>query len=201
MYRVELPVSAGGSCVLCWDSEQLLTFHHPRCQTILFVPPAMKILWVRPWKPRTIASTSITLYALMEDVASISSNFPSIQSIKNFKSTTEYFKFIQRGMLVLPDALPRKVLLKMLQVWRLHYGGKCSRGQIPKHVFHFQPCVKAMDQSWHPEHFQCYGCLVVFSDNMSYREKVLWPLTRMGWCPRTGWGQRLMNLCVGNMPR
>ena len=29
-----------------------------------------------------------------------------------------------------------------------------------------------MDKSWHPEHFQCYGCLVVFSDNMSYREKV-----------------------------
>jgi len=28
-----------------------------------------------------------------------------------------------------------------------------------------------MDKSWHPEHFQCYGCLVVFSDNMSYREK------------------------------
>ena len=48
----------------------------------------MKILWVRPWKPRTIASTSITLYALMEIVALISSNFPSTQSIKNFKSTT-----------------------------------------------------------------------------------------------------------------
>ena len=47
--------------------------------------------------------------------------------------------------------------------------------KIPRHVFHFQPCVKAMDQSWHPEHFQCYGCLVVFSDNMSYREKVLRP--------------------------
>lgn len=36
-----------------------------------------------------------------------------------------------------------------------------------------------MDQSWHPEHFQCYGCLVVFSDNMSYREKVLWPTMTM----------------------
>ena len=56
------------------------------------------------------------MYALMEDVASISSNFPSIQSIKNFKSITEYFNFIQRGMLVLPDALPRKVLLNNLSV-------------------------------------------------------------------------------------
>ena len=28
-----------------------------------------------------------------------------------------------------------------------------------------------MDKSWHPEHFQCYGCLVQFSGSMSYREK------------------------------
>jgi hypothetical protein len=29
-----------------------------------------------------------------------------------------------------------------------------------------------MDETWHPEHFQCYGCLVQFSANMSYRPKV-----------------------------
>jgi hypothetical protein len=29
-----------------------------------------------------------------------------------------------------------------------------------------------MDQTWHPEHFQCYGCLVQFTANMSYRAKV-----------------------------
>ena len=28
-----------------------------------------------------------------------------------------------------------------------------------------------MDLSWHPEHFQCYGCLVQFSGSMTYREK------------------------------
>lgn len=32
-------------------------------------------------------------------------------------------------------------------------------------------CVRAMDQSWHPEHFQCFGCLTQFSNDMSYREK------------------------------
>ena len=35
-----------------------------------------------------------------------------------------------------------------------------------------QPSVRALEQTWHPEHFQCHGCLVVFADNMSYREKV-----------------------------
>jgi len=34
-----------------------------------------------------------------------------------------------------------------------------------------QECVRAMDKTWHPEHFQCYGCLVQFSGSMSYREK------------------------------
>ena len=38
---------------------------------------------------------------------------------------------------------------------------------------YLQACVEAMDQTWHPEHFQCYGCLVIFTDNMAYREKVL----------------------------
>jgi len=32
-------------------------------------------------------------------------------------------------------------------------------------------CVRAMDQTWHPQHFQCYGCLVQFSADMSYRAK------------------------------
>ena len=33
-----------------------------------------------------------------------------------------------------------------------------------------QECVKAMDKSWHPEHFQCVGCSVQFSGSLTYRE-------------------------------
>jgi len=32
-------------------------------------------------------------------------------------------------------------------------------------------CVRAMDQTWHPHHFQCFGCLVQFTGDMSYRSK------------------------------
>jgi len=33
-----------------------------------------------------------------------------------------------------------------------------------------QECVKAMDKTWHPEHFQCIGCEIQFSGTLTYRE-------------------------------
>ena len=50
-----------------------------------------------------------------------------------------------------------------------------------------------MDETWHPEHFQCYGCLVVFTDNMSYREKVAkslsisWNMKPQTWMEPKSW--------------
>nr|ALS04659.1 paxillin-like isoform X4 [Pseudodiaptomus poplesia] len=51
--------------------------------------------------------------------------------------------------------------------YRKRYVPKCAK--CDQHVT--SDCVRAMDRTWHPEHFQCYGCLTQFTQNMSYREK------------------------------
>merc|ERR1711874_410174 len=72
-----------------------------------------------------------------------------------------------------------KTSLKTMAVYTKNEELYCEADYMSKYVpvcarceqYITQECVKAMEKSWHPEHFQCHGCLVQFSGSMSYREK------------------------------
>jgi len=53
------------------------------------------------------------------------------------------------------------------QCYKEQFVPRCAKCQD----FITSDCIRAMDQSWHPEHFVCFGCLAQFTASMSYRER------------------------------